>query len=193
MRNAPARIRAIADRGAEPAGPQTALGRVERTKQVVQIADLKTEPQYKAGDPFAVTGVELGGIRTLVCADAQGWRADRRDQYLSPGGTPLHRQADRAGAELRRAGRHRHREHAAAQRAARIACSSRPRPPRCSRSSVARRAICSLCSTPCWKTPRASARPTFGNLWLYRRRVVSHVAAAATYRTGLRNVGSSSP
>ena len=31
---------------------------------------------------------------------------------------PVHRQADRAGAELRRAGRDRHREHAAAQRAA---------------------------------------------------------------------------
>ena len=34
------------------------------------------------------------------------------------GGAALHRQADRAGAELRRAGGHRHREHAAAQRTA---------------------------------------------------------------------------
>ena len=38
--------------------------------------------------------------------------------HLPPGGPAVHRQADRAGAELRRAGRHRHREHAAAQRTA---------------------------------------------------------------------------
>ena len=36
-------------------------------------------------------------------------------------GPAVHRQADRAGAELRRPGRHRHREHAAAQRIAAIA------------------------------------------------------------------------
>ena len=64
-------------------------------------------------------------------ADAQGERADRRDRHLPPGGSPVHRQADRVGHELRRAGRHRHREHAPAQRAARICCSSRRRPPRC--------------------------------------------------------------
>ena len=40
------------------------------------------------------------------------------DRHLSPGGAAVHRQADRAGHELRRAGRHRHREHAPAQRAA---------------------------------------------------------------------------
>ena len=51
-------------------------------------------------------------------ADAEGRRADRRVRHLSPGGAAVHRQADRAGAELRRAGGHRHREHAAAQRAA---------------------------------------------------------------------------
>ena len=51
-------------------------------------------------------------------ADAQGRRAGRRHRHLPPGGAPVHRQADRAGAELRRPGRHRHREHAAAQRTA---------------------------------------------------------------------------
>ena len=60
----------------------------------------------------------------VVSADAQGERAGRRDRDLSPGGSPVHRQADRAGAELRRTGRHRHREHAAAQRAARIAAAA---------------------------------------------------------------------
>ena len=51
-------------------------------------------------------------------SDAQGERADWRHRHLSPGGAAVHRQADRAGAELRRPGRHRDREHAAAQRAA---------------------------------------------------------------------------
>ena len=49
--------------------------------------------------------------------------------------------------EFRRPGRDRHREHAAAQRTARIACSSRRPPPTCSRSSAARRSICTRCST----------------------------------------------
>jgi GAF domain-containing protein len=66
MRNAPAEfVRARTERPSHP-GPDTALGRVERTKQTVQIADLRTERQYKSGDPFAVSGVELGGIRSLV-------------------------------------------------------------------------------------------------------------------------------
>ncbi len=43
---------------------------------------------------------------------------DRRDRHLPAGGRPVHRQADRAGAELRRAGGYRHRERAAAQRIA---------------------------------------------------------------------------
>ncbi len=66
MRNAPAEfVRARTARPNRP-GPDTALGRVERTKQTVQIADLRAEPQYKSGDPLAVSGVEIGGIRSLV-------------------------------------------------------------------------------------------------------------------------------
>ena len=51
-------------------------------------------------------------------ANAQGRRADRGNHYLPPGGATVHRQADRTGAEFRRAGGYRHREHPAAQRAA---------------------------------------------------------------------------
>ena len=59
----------------------------------------------------------------------------------------IHRQADRAGDELRRPGGDRHREHAAAQtRSASNLCSSRPPPPMCSRSSAARPSICRPCS-----------------------------------------------
>jgi GAF domain-containing protein len=47
-------------------GPATALGRLARTKQAAQIDDLMAEPGYIARDPLMVTGVEVGGIRTLV-------------------------------------------------------------------------------------------------------------------------------
>ena len=62
---------------------------------------------------------DVAADRTLSrCADAQGRRADRRYRHLPPGGAPVYRQADRAGDKLRQPGRHRHREHPAAQRAA---------------------------------------------------------------------------
>jgi len=41
-------------------------------------------------------------------ADAQRQRANRRHPHLSPRGSPIHRQADRAGQELRRPGHHRY-------------------------------------------------------------------------------------
>jgi GAF domain-containing protein/CheY-like chemotaxis protein len=45
-------------------GPNTALGRCARTKQVVHIADVKAEEAYAEGDPLRVASVELGGVRT---------------------------------------------------------------------------------------------------------------------------------
>ena len=59
------------------------------------------------------------GVRTLLIVPMlKDSELDRRDHDLPPGGPPVHRQADRAGQELRRPGRDRHRERAAAQRAA---------------------------------------------------------------------------
>jgi two-component system, NtrC family, sensor kinase len=66
MHNAPPAYAEARMRGQNRPGPDTALGRLSRTKQVVQIADLKVEPGYIARDPFFVGGVELGGIRTLL-------------------------------------------------------------------------------------------------------------------------------
>ena len=88
-----------------------------------------------AGEPRGLSDIRQ-------CADAEGQRTGRRYRHLPPGGASVHRQADRAGAELRRPGRHRHREHAAAQRIAPAhrdlpnRWSSRRRPRRCCRSSV---------------------------------------------------------
>ena len=43
-----------------------ALSRVVRTGQAVHVTDLQAYEAYSEGDPLAVAGVELGGIRTLL-------------------------------------------------------------------------------------------------------------------------------
>jgi class 3 adenylate cyclase len=47
-------------------GPALPLARAASMRQVVHIADLRTEPAYLDGEPLAVASVELGNIRTLV-------------------------------------------------------------------------------------------------------------------------------
>ena len=85
----------------------------------VQVPNtLRHTRSYREANPRRPRSRHSAGARTCVGADAQGRRAGRRDHHLPPGSPPVHRQADRAAAELRRPGRHRHREHAAAQRAA---------------------------------------------------------------------------
>ncbi len=48
-------------------GPNTGLGRVVRTKAVVQIEDISADRAYAERDPQRVAAVELGGVRTLLC------------------------------------------------------------------------------------------------------------------------------
>ena len=102
-----------------PLSPGTALARVAATKQTVQIADVQAEPAYVS--PAHRVGLETGGLRTLLSVPMlkQGELIGTFN-ILSPGGPPVHRQADRAGYEFRRASRHRHREYPPAQRAARV-------------------------------------------------------------------------
>jgi GAF domain-containing protein len=47
-------------------GPKTALGRMATTKQVVHVADLAAGQTYADREPAVVTGVEFGGVRTLL-------------------------------------------------------------------------------------------------------------------------------
>src|SRR4030095_11868051 len=47
-------------------GPNTAFGLALKTKQVVHIADATAHLGYLERDPFTVTGVELGGYRTVL-------------------------------------------------------------------------------------------------------------------------------
>ena len=88
------------------------LGRLRQTKQVSHTADDTAE---------AVQGVaaECGGARSVIAVpmlkdDIVG----RRYPNLSPGSAAFYGQADRTGEEFCRPGGDRHREHAAAQRAA---------------------------------------------------------------------------
>jgi GAF domain-containing protein len=46
--------------------PDVPLGRVAITKQVAQIADIKATRSYIEGNPFVVTGADLGGYRTAL-------------------------------------------------------------------------------------------------------------------------------
>jgi GAF domain-containing protein len=46
--------------------PTSAFGCMVRTKEVVHVADLLADPAYAEREPEVVTGVELGGIRTLL-------------------------------------------------------------------------------------------------------------------------------
>jgi GAF domain-containing protein len=46
--------------------PTSAFGYMVKTKEVVHVADLLADPRYAEREPEVVTGVELGGIRTLL-------------------------------------------------------------------------------------------------------------------------------
>jgi two-component system, NtrC family, sensor kinase len=48
-------------------GPDTGLGRVAKTKQVVHFDDIRATPSYRAGDPVRVALADLAGARTYLC------------------------------------------------------------------------------------------------------------------------------
>src|SRR5262245_469802 len=46
--------------------PDVPLARLLQTLRPVSIPDMRTDPGYLSGDPLPVSGVDVGGIRTLV-------------------------------------------------------------------------------------------------------------------------------
>jgi two-component system NtrC family sensor kinase len=66
MHNAPPAYEEARARVVHPS-PYTGLWRAAKTKQVVQIADVTLERGYIERDPLAVSAVELGGYRSILC------------------------------------------------------------------------------------------------------------------------------
>ena len=105
--------------------PESGFGRVARTKQIAHIDDVRTRPPYLEGDEANVKFVDLTGARTVLAVPML-----KNDELL--GLIAIFRQEVRPFTEkqidllknFRRTSRHRHREHAAAQRAARIAAAT---------------------------------------------------------------------
>jgi GAF domain-containing protein len=64
--NAPPAFVEERKRGPIRPGPRTTLGQIARTKQVIQFADLMAAQAHVERDPFAVAGVKLASVRTLV-------------------------------------------------------------------------------------------------------------------------------
>jgi GAF domain-containing protein len=50
----------------QPTSPHNAISRVVATGQAVHVADLQEYQAYIDGDPMAIAGVKLGGIRSLL-------------------------------------------------------------------------------------------------------------------------------
>jgi GAF domain-containing protein len=90
--------------------------RAIRSRQPVQVDDLRKEPTYIAGDPVPVAAVEMAGIRTLVVVpmfrdnDPLGSIAIYRREVR-----PFAEKTNRPAHELRSPSRHRHRERSAAK------------------------------------------------------------------------------
>ena len=104
------------------------------------------------------------------CSSSRCWKEERaawRHLDLPQGGPSVHRQAHRAGYELRGASRHRDREHPAAQRVTRVAFSSKPRHPTCCRSSRSSPGELELVFQAMLENATRICDAKFGNLLLY--------------------------
>ena len=90
--NSPAALAAARGGEAYRPPPGSALATAIATKNVAQIADLRTSPAYAEGARSTVDLVELGGARTVVVVpmlrDDEG---NRHDHHLSPGDSAVHR------------------------------------------------------------------------------------------------------
>jgi GAF domain-containing protein len=98
--------------------PAQGLGRLLRTKQVVHIADIFSEPDRGTWR----TGRTCWRSHATYRSNAQRTGTGRFFGHLPPGNEALHWQANCAGAELCRSSRHRHRKCAAAQRTSSAHC-----------------------------------------------------------------------
>ena len=66
LHGVPPSYREFWERGPIRPSPNIALGRLVRTKQVVQIPDIQADLAYAEGEPLRAATVELTGARTLL-------------------------------------------------------------------------------------------------------------------------------
>jgi two-component system, NtrC family, sensor kinase len=66
IHNAPSAYAEVRKRSTIRPPPDTSLGRMARTKQVAQVADVKATQSYRTGNSFAVSAVDLGGYRSVM-------------------------------------------------------------------------------------------------------------------------------
>ena len=127
----PAFIEQMKDQALKP-GPRTPIGRVRSTRQIVHVPDLSKDQSYLERDPLVVTAVEKGEVRSVLIVPMI------KDGELV-GAVGMHRREVRPFTDKQielltnfaGASRHRDREYAPAQRAARVAAAA-DRDRRCS-------------------------------------------------------------
>ena len=138
--------------------PDVPLGRVAATKQVAYVADIKETQSYRDRHPFVFDAVELAGYRSVLAVPMlKDKELVGSITILRPEVRSFQRKADRAGSELRRAGRHRRSRTRACSTSCGNRCSSRPPLPTCSRSSAAPPSICRPYSIRWSSRPRGCA------------------------------------
>ena len=99
--------------------PLAPIARAVATKDFVHVVNLKEDPAYlQRRSARRFFGRCWRGAHPPGRTDGQGCGGDRCTGHLPAGSSSLHRQADRAGRELRQPGRDRHRKCAAAHSAA---------------------------------------------------------------------------
>ena len=161
--------------------PQYPLGRMVATKAVVHVADLQQRSTSNDAIRHTSQPSKLGGVRTLSGRpDAEGERTDRCDSSVPPRSSSVYRQADRAGQELRRSSRHRHRERAVAQRTATIAGAADGHVGGAPSYLKLPRRSCSQCLQPCWRTLFASATPSSATFYRWDGEALHLVATHNT-------------